>query len=312
LTGEALRSVNLEELVPYGHIFRELEFNDGKLNSTTPIAYDSISRLLGNCSNLRKLTYTGRKSEPNMEFAKTARCWSLLEMLKLSDVVIHQQVQGTDAFTLINRDCKLLRKLELRSCALVEYSLRHVARMEHVRELTLFLCNGLDEGNMAAISTMSLVELTITGFTSEWSGSILQSFVGSNLSQSLETFAVIASRGLEVDDVQVAMALASCRKLSNLSIKWGYDEGGCVFGSSSLEGLEAIAAGCPLLAVVCMRLTLPALHYIGTHFSNLDRCEVQNSCLPDTPTPAGFPPLEELETLYPAVDWSYYDSKTNS
>jgi hypothetical protein len=152
---------------------------------------------------------------------------------------------------------------------------------------------------------LSLVELSISGFTDEWTGSVLQSFVGSNISQSLEKFTVVAIMDPEADDVQIAMNLASCRKLSNLSFRWGYDGRGCVFGHSGLEGLQAMATGCPLLADVSMFLTLPALHYIGTHFSNLERCKILNECLPDTPTPEGFPSVEELETLYPAVEWSY-------
>jgi hypothetical protein len=80
---------------------------------------------------------------------------------------------------------------------------------------------------------------------------------------------------------------------------------GCVFGHNGLDGLQAMATGCPLLADIQLYLTVPGLHYLGTHFSNLKKCHVKNRCVEGTATPQGFPSIEELQTLYPAVEWTY-------
>lgn len=71
-----------------------------------------------------------------------------------------------------------------------------------------------------------------------------------------------------VDDVQVATALASGHKLETLLVDWGRG-GGCVIGRNGLEGPQAMATGCPLLAEVELYLTVPAVYYLGTHFTNL-------------------------------------------
>jgi hypothetical protein len=80
-----------------------------------------------------------------------------------------------------------------------------------------------------------------------------------------------------------------------------------VFGRNGLDGLQALATGCPLLASVELFVTVPGLHYLGTHFTNLKKCRVLNWRQARAPTPAGFPSIEELQTLYPAVEWEYRD-----
>jgi hypothetical protein len=106
-----------------------------------------------------------------------------------------------------------------------------------------------------------------------------------------------------MDDVQVATALASCHNLKILNV---YTEGnGGVFGRNGLDGLQAMATGCPLLAVVCLFVTVPGLRYLGTHFSNLKKCHMFNRCVAGAAAPEGFPSIEELQTLYPAVEWTY-------
>jgi hypothetical protein len=77
----------------------------------------------------------------------------------------------------------------------------------------------------------------------------------------------------------------------------------CVFGRNGLDGLQAMATGCPLLAEVEVFLTVPGIHCLGTHFPNLMQCNIINTCEDDEPTPEGFPSNEELQTLYPAVTW---------
>jgi hypothetical protein len=167
---------------------------------------------------------------------------------------------------------------------------------------------GLPEAGIAVLATMELVKLCIylkyvRGY--EWTGASLQSFVGSNISHTLESFSLTAydNTTTAIDDVQVATALASCHNLTTLDVHLGDD--GCVFGSNGFDGLQAMATGCPLLEDVSFLLTVPGLHYVGTHFTNLKKCFVYNTSVAGAPTPEGFPSIEELQTLYPAVKWEY-------
>jgi hypothetical protein len=66
-----------------------------------------------------------------------------------------------------------------------------------------------------------------------------------------------------------------------------------------------MAAGCPLIADVSLHLTLPGLHYLGTHFTNLKKCLVYNRRVAGAIAPDGFPSIEDLQTLYPAVERWY-------
>jgi hypothetical protein len=55
-----LRSVNIEELIPYGHLFHELQFK----REGQKTAYGrAISNLLASCCNLRKLRHVGPDDE---------------------------------------------------------------------------------------------------------------------------------------------------------------------------------------------------------------------------------------------------------
>ncbi len=136
-------------------------------------------------------------------------------------------------------------------------------------------------------------------------GASLQSFVGANISQTLESFTLSVVRGntTPVDDVQVARALASCHNLKTLHVNFGGDR--CLFGGNGLDGLQALATGCPLLTEVYAYLTVPGLHYLGTHFTNLKNCWIYNRRVASAAIPEGFPSIEELQTLYPAVTWGY-------
>jgi hypothetical protein len=305
LTGDALRSFNLEELLPYGHLFHELEVES---EDRTVADAQAISNLLAKCSNLKKLCYDGSGNEQD-SLVITAVCKScpLLEELDLWWFSFNQQahIAGADTVAdIMNRSCKHLRKLGLFCCKLSASILRSIAGMDALKELDLNECEGLTDAGMAVLATMKLESLTIYGraqLTEAW----IQSFIGSNISQTLETFHLSAvGDGTPMDDVQVATALASCHNLKKLDVSFG--RGGCVFGRNGLDGLKAMAMGCPLLADVSLFLTVPGLHYLGTHFTNLKKCHVHNKSMAGATTPEGFPSIEELQTLYPAVKWTYF------
>jgi hypothetical protein len=307
LTGDALRAVNLEGLLPYGYLFHELEF--GRWDRTVADA-QAVSNLLAECSNLRKLNYAGCDVEQD-SLIITAVCQScpLLEELNLWGFSSSQQahIAGADTVVgIINRNCKHLHKLIFSYCKLPASILRSIAGMESLKELEFFHCEGLTEAGMAVLATMKLESLFNCGST-QLTEACIQSFIGSNISQTLETFHVTAgNNGMPpIDDVQVATALASCRNLKALVIY--KEEDGCVFGRHGLDGLQAMATGCPLLADVSLFLTAAGLHYLGTHCTNLKKCDVLNRLVAGAPiTPERFPSIEELQTLYPAVKWRYF------
>ncbi len=108
-----------------------------------------------------------------------------------------------------------------------------------------------------------------------------------------------------MDDVQVATALASCHNLKMLSVDLGGNA--CIFGRNGLDGLQALATGCPLLADIKVHVTVPGLHFLGTHFTNLKKCWVFNSRTSRERAPVAFPSEYKLLDLYPAVEWVYFD-----
>ena len=189
--------------------------------------------------------------------------------------------------------------------------------METLEILTLTDCNGLQfvtGADLAALATIMKLKMLDISDESHWTAggvlSFVGSFVGSNISQTLENFSMkvhIDGDGLAriVDDVQVATALASCRNLKSLHVSCGYDDG-CVFGRNGLDGLQAMATGCPLLANFTLYLTVPAIHYLATRCANLTSCGVIKSHA-DAPrvVPKGFPSTNELCALYPTTSWWY-------
>ncbi len=85
-----------------------------------------------------------------------------------------------------------------------------------------------------------------------------------------------------------------------------------MFGRTGLDGLKAIVAGCPALAHVSAHLTVGAIHYLGTHCPALKECNVLRLDKGagryvgiDGWAPPEFSTCEELQTLYPAVEWFY-------
>jgi hypothetical protein len=79
--------------------------------------------------------------------------------------------------------------------------------MESLKELTLFYCNGLTDAGMAMLATLTLTTLSVT--SGSLTGAFLQSFVGSNISHTLESFTLTVIFGVpQIDDVHVATVLA--------------------------------------------------------------------------------------------------------
>ncbi len=300
LLGDSLHSVNLEELLPYSHLFYELEFRKEDRSITFG---QGISNLLVNCTQLTKLRYQGSGSEEDSRFiiAIHQSC-PLLEELQLSCVSFNQQMQaaGAGSFTNISRNCKQLRKLSVFRGELSVSILRSIAGIEALKELTLTTCDGLTDADMSVLATMTLEKLIIDSDKHfDWTAASLQPFVGSNISQTLETFHLSAySNTTPIDDFQVATALASCHNLKELKVYGGTDA--CVLGRSGLDGLQAMVTGCPLLTDMFVSLTVSGIHCLGTHLTNLKKCRIFNRF-----TIKEFPSDKELQTLYPGVTFTH-------
>jgi hypothetical protein len=191
----------------------------------------------------------------------------------------------------------------LHSCNLPASILRSIAGIGSLKELTFGTCGGLTGESIAVLATMPLESLSFYSLK-KFDTASLESFVGSRISQTLEVFSVFnTDQRTSIDDVQVAKALACCRNLKTLFFKLGVRR--CVFGRNGLVGLQAMVRGCPLLAEVAISLTVPALHYVATHFTHLKKCRVINGRAARLSTPYGFPPLNELQVRYPSVKWEY-------
>ena len=109
--------------------------------------------------------------------------------------------------------------------------------------------------------------------------------------------------------IRQAVVFLLCHNLKALTAD-GEAGAECVFGRNGLAGLQAMAAGCQLLTVVSLHLTVSGIHCLGTSFTQLKKCAMLNKCEQGEPAPAGFPSLEELQTQYPAVEWEerYYSN----
>jgi hypothetical protein len=309
LTTDTLRSVNVQRLLPYGDLFHELDFNsEGRTNADK----QAIADLLVNCSNLRKFCYEGCGDGEDSPVLTAIRqsCPPLLEELGFLGLAFDQQGQiaGAGISTFINRGCRQLRKLSFRICDLSVSAFRSIARVESLTELTLDDCSGITDAAMATLATMKLVKLSIDDLERhDWTEASLQSFVGSNISQTLETFHLRAyDNTAPINDVLVATALASCHNLKKLTVCLG-DDVESLFGHNGLDGLQAMARGCPLLANVTLYLTASGVHCLGAHCPNLKECLVfwRDTGAWWAPPPKEFPSVEELRTLYPAVKWDY-------
>jgi hypothetical protein len=304
LTGEALFNVNLDQLCLFGNIFHELEIQkeDSRMSDRQKAIADgrAVSDLLISCANLKKLRYARFTGEQDYVVITPRSCpW--LEDLELNWISIygHADISNAPLLDMFCTHCTNLRRLKLEFCRQFSPSLRRIARLEGLKELTFYQCGGLQDADMDVVATIKLAKLSISAGAAGWTLAFLRSFVGSNMSQTLESFYLsVDGKSEPMDDVEAALALASCHSLRTLYLGWGWEER-CVFGRNGLDGLQAMTTGCPLLADFSLYLTVPALHYLGTHFASLKKCLVLGRAT------TGFPSIEELQSLYPAVEWDY-------
>ena len=292
LSGDSLQAAKFTELCPFGHLFYELEFppiHRKRFQQPTEV----VSNFLRECVNLRKLHFTsGRNNDALLVALKSCL---LLEELDLSSFSFDTQkgeLLGADLFRLINRHCKHFCKLRLESSGVSESTLRHISGIEALQELVVDECEGegMAGAGMAVLATMGLAKLSIHS----WTEAPVLPFVGSNISQTLESFILKIYRD-ELSPIgadRITSSLASCPNLKSISIYFG---DGCVFGDNGLAGLQAMAAGCPLLADVSFSSAAPGLHYIATHWTNLKKCSVLSGVSTDL--------RQELLTLYPHIEW---------
>ncbi len=298
--------MKLEELHPFVHLFHELEFEEELEGSERSVCASgrAISNLLPRCVNLRIVTYNcSNRSSTDDEETRLALASVYQSCPSVEEVEFRSlSWDSTDlAVSGLRRNCARLQTLALFMCDPSDSCLRDIAGMEALKEL--YLDGYLADEGLAVLATTRLTSLSING--DDLSAACLQPFVGSNISQSLEWFSLVTyNRAEPMDDVQVATALASCHSLKELSVNWECD---CyVFGRNGLEGLQAMATGCPLLASVEMSVTVGGLHFLATHCANLRKFRVYNRRVTGAPNSEGFPSIEELQTLYPAVTWEHY------
>ena len=313
LSGDTLRAVDMDEVLPCGHLFDELEF-----------ARESQSTDDGSCTssiftrnNLIRLSYYGRNDdELDLQvMTDIHQSCPMLEDLDLHGISCTEDEDfaetGSSVFRQLGRHCKHLRKLSFDRCIISDsaWSLRDIVGIESVKELSITTCIGVTETSIALFATMKLVKLTMElPRNFEWTVASLQSFVGSNASKTLAYLHVsYLHNAAPIDDVQVATALASCHNLKALHVFLGCDA--CVFG---VDAVQMVAVGCALLEVTSLCLTIDSVHCLGANCAMLKRCHVMVCCVRATledRTPmlkADYPLLlEELESLYPAVWWRH-------
>jgi hypothetical protein len=149
--------------------------------------------------------------------------------------------------------------------------------MQALKGLWLAHCGGVTDADIALLATMKLASLSVDiDQGNDWMYESLQSFVGSSISRTLEMFCLsVHDDTILIDDVNLATALASCHSLKKLSVYCHRDI--CLFGRDGLDGLQAVAASCPLLEEINSPVTAPGLHYLGTHFTHLKKCTMPNS-----------------------------------
>ena len=288
--GGSLYASDLDALLPYSHLFHELQF---KAEVQTATYGPAISHFLGRCGNLRTLRYWGPDVQGSPFLAAVRQSCPLLEVLHLLEITFNQ---STDILTLIRHHCTHIRTLVLRRCDLFPSIFQSIAGMTALRDLTLTSCSSVTDSGIAVLATMKLQSLSID-VDNRLTGSCMQSLTGSHISQTLEKFSLYAfdRTNPPIDDVQMSTALASCHKLKTLDVYFARP-GACVFGRRSLVGL---AAGCPLLADASLELTDGGIHYLGSHCANLKKCKVFDRHSRSTIS------IKELQALYPAVSWKF-------
>ena len=295
--GGALHYVDLADLIPFGHLFHDLQL---PAMGEMPAYGQAVSKLLVTCSNLSRLIYTGADAAQDALALAALRHCPLLDELVLFRLRFNQleQIAGTSFLTLVNRHCKQFRKLTAVNC---EVSVPSIAGVASLKDLFFYQCTGFPAEHVTHLASMRLTHLNIDHVEeNEWTGSCLESFVGSNISQTLEVFE-LDMNGIYVDDMHIALVLATCPNLRQLSV-------GAMFGDTGVEGLQAMAVGCPLLTEVSLHLTPHAVQCLGTAFANLKKCSIRNRSFNGVGSPVvegALVTLAEVQTLYPAVEWGY-------
>ena len=267
LSGDALRTIDLNELCPFGHLFRELKF-EGKDDAYLRPSDQVISNLLQKCANLTKLTYSGsnpnESADPRLVLTTLHQSCPLLEELDLSS--IHADTLETT----LPRLCQNLvyvRKLVLSGCELTDANLHSISGMQLLNDLELLNCEGLTNVGVSSLAKLPLVKLVIEEIDyqdgevhvepSVLTEAALLSFAdhGAIISQTLETFRLHVMLNYEqhhldpvhIADDQVAMAFAACHKLKILRIFWGSK---CEFGvANGIVGLKALVCNAPILYI---------------------------------------------------------------
>jgi hypothetical protein len=294
LRHDALHSVDLNELCQFGYLFDYLHVGwDDHHHSA-----ESVSKLLSSCINLDDLEYHGDDGENPLVI--TAGSCSLLRNLELVSLSEATSVTMLNGFS---RSCKHLNKLSLHSIKLSVAAMRCIAGMEALKHLTIEYCDNSTDAVFRILAQMSLVSLDISVDEDEEdedeedgvTEAFLLSFRGANISRTLESFHIdISTDNWTADDMQVALAFASCPRLTSLSVRgWG---SACVFGQYGVEGLRALAISCPLLSDVSLRLSVSGLFCLGALCPHLKTCK--------SPRIPGDTTIHDLRIVFPLVKWS--------
>ena len=267
LSGDTLRTIDLNDLCPFAHLFCELKLtwmNDAYLRPSDQV----ISNLLQKCGKLKKLTYSGsnpsESADPRLVLTALHQSCPLLEDLNLSS--IHANMWETT----LPRLCQSLayvRKLVLSGCELTDANLHSISGMQLLNDLELLNCEGLTNVGVSSLAKLPLVKLVIEEIDyqdgevhvepSVLTEAALLSFAdhGAIISQTLETFRLHVMLNYEqhhldpvhIADDQVAMAFAACHKLKILRIFWGSK---CEFGvANGIVGLKALVCNAPILYI---------------------------------------------------------------
>ena len=303
LNGNTLQFLILEDLLPFAHLFYELRFYRER-------TYQAIPELLRRCINLRKFDYCGREYDEyvaddgvfDQSVLTAVSHWCPL----LEDLVVWLSrmnfVIPDTVFMGLRNNCKHLRKLVLSLCNLSGSSMYCLAGVDSLEVLVIELCDGLTNAGIAELAKLRLVVLQLAPIND--SGKVteaaLVSFAGASISHTLETLVFSVGRHRSsIDDVAVAIALATCHRLKQLHIPHIVGENSCFFGRNGMDGLQAMAVGCPLLADIELAVTIRGIHHIAGHFRNLKKCAW--TC----PDAVSSDMLSVLESRSPGVDWRY-------